>query len=407
MNVGIFSDTHLGFDGKGERAQESFGNLEQALRLCIDNKADVVLLAGDVFDAPVPSHNTLYHALRAFSAAKNVSRATDLSLEKEGKVEGIHCSGLPLLAIHGNHEYLGKETRTALDVLNLAGLLVYFHAAKIIVEKGGERLVVNGLGAVPEKRALQVMQYWQPVPEKGATNVLMMHQAFKEFMAIDDEMVATLSLEDLPKGFDLVVDGHLHWSSMQKLGGSTFLLAGSTIATSIKRLEAEHPKGVHFFDTQDKKLVFVPLPNQRKMFYHQIVFREADAETVVLECKKVLESDLTEKLNLKPLIRLNLKGSLKKGLAPSDVNLAELMNGFSSRAILSLSKNFSAIDFKKKIADLREMQRSKLSIASLGFELLEKNLKETDFGGSIPAKELFDLLAEDDIDNAMKLATKK
>ncbi len=435
MKVGIFSDTHLGFDEKGERAQESFGNLSQAIRLCIEMGADLMVLPGDVFDAPVPSHNTLFHAVHSFAAAKSASSNVEITLEKEGSTTKVNYSGTPILAIHGNHEYLGKETRTALDILNLAGVLVYFHAAKIIVEKPGEggieRLAVHGLGAVPEKKALAAMQQWNPKPLPDAANIILVHQSFKEFMAIDDEMVATLSLDDLPKGFDLIVDGHLHWANRQELGPVThggnensghpkedfavqakdaaktvFLLAGSTIATAIKRLECESSKGVHIFDTASKELVFHPLPRQRRMFYHQITLKEADAQTALQECRGAIEGDLKQSLEMNPLIRVNLKGSVKKGLGPSDINLSGVFAEYSGRVILSISKNFSAPEFKRKIADLREMQKSRLSVAQLGFEMLEKNLRETDFGEGFSVKELFALLSDEEIDKAMALVTK-
>ena len=53
----------------------------------------------------------------------------------------------------------------------------------------------------------------------------------------EDESIASLSLADLPNGFDLIIDGHLHWTNEQKLEGKRFLLTGSTIFTQMKNLE--------------------------------------------------------------------------------------------------------------------------------------------------------------------------
>jgi hypothetical protein len=53
------------------------------------------------------------------------------------------------------------------------------------------------------------------------------------------------------------------------------------------------------------------------------------------------------------------------------------------------------------------MQEEKKSVAAMGFELLEKNISETDFGSEIALKELFDLLADDDLDCALELFGKK
>ena len=406
MKIGIFSDPHLGFAEKGERAQEAFDNLSQAIDLCINEKVDFVILAGDIFDEPAPNHNILFNAMQCFAKAKKGESNVSLTLEKNNSQKKLSYFGLPILTIHGNHEYRGKETKTALDVLNFSELLIYFHASKIIVEKDNEKVCVHGLGAVPEKKAQEVLKYWNPLPEKDAVNILVLHQSFKEFMAVDDEMVATLSLADLPKDFELIFDGHLHWSNIQKLGETNFLLTGSTIATSIKKLESEKPKGVHFFDSSSKQISFKELPNQRKMFYHKISFKDANVEQVIDECKKIISSDLTSNTTLKPLIRLNLKGFLKKGLSSGDVDLKDFFNEFEKKAILSVSKNFSSTSFRKKISELREVQKERLSVVSLGFDLLEKNLSEAKFEESFSIKKLFDFLAEKDIDSALELVTK-
>ncbi|MAG18141.1 MAG: hypothetical protein CL944_01570 [Candidatus Diapherotrites archaeon] len=407
MKIGIFSDTHLGFEEKGERSFDCFDNLHQAIELCLEGKVDLMVLPGDIFHIPMPSHNTLFNSIKSFSTAKKGSSSVKLFLEKDNEKKEINFSGVPILAIHGNHEYRGKETKTALDVLDLSGLVVYFHAGMISAEKENEKTCIFGLGAVPEKQALEVLNYWNPKPKENACNLLLFHQGFKEFMALDDEMIATLSLDDLPKGFDLIINGHLHWRNEQKLGETTFLLPGSTVSTSIKQLETEKPKGVCFYDTQEKEITFKPFPKQRKMFYHKVKFDDADSDKVLQECKNILSADLSEQHELNPLIRLNIKGTLKKGLSSADVNLTEIMEEFSSKAILSVSKNFSNNSFKRKISELREMQKSKLSLASVGFEVLEKNLKETDFGNEIELKKLFDLLAESNIDEAMNLVAKK
>ena len=407
MKVAIFSDTHLGFDEKGERAGDSFAALESAIELAGKMNADLIVLAGDIFDMRVPSHAVIYRAMVSFSRAKSFSSGVKLSLEKGGEREELSYSGIPVLAIHGNHEYLGKGSKSALDVLCLSGSLVYFHAAKISVVKGSEKLCVFGLGAVPEKSALDALRHWSPQPEKGASNILLLHQGFKDFMAVDDEMIASLGLEDLPKGFDLIVNGHLHWSSTQSLGGAVFLLAGSTIPTSIKKLEAEKPKGVFFFDTAAKTLDFRPLPFQRKMFYHKLRFSEAAPEEVLAECRSSVAADLGFAGDVKPLIRLNLIGTLKKGLSNADVEIGGFMEEFSQKAFISLSRNFASVSFTRKISELRELQKERLSVASLGFELLEKNLAETDFGGGFDAKKLFELLEAGELEGAMALFSKR
>ncbi|MEM4630306.1 MAG: metallophosphoesterase [Candidatus Diapherotrites archaeon] len=409
MKIGIFSDTHLGFGEGSERFEDSFLALSQALRIFVEKKVDFILLGGDVFDSVDPSNEVLCKTISHLSFLKDKPCFVSVVIEKFGEnvSSKLSFSSLPIFAIHGNHEFLGKDRKSTLDVLSEANLIYYFHSSKLSISKGNEKVVVFGLGAVPEKFALDVFSKWNPVPEKNCCNILLLHQGFKEFMAVEDEMVATLSLENLPKGFDLVVNGHLHWSNVQNLHSGKFLLAGSTIPTSIKSLEAKASKGVFIFDTISKSLDFVSFPKQRKVFYHKLVFSDADNVEVVSKCISTIEADLVEASDSKPLVRLVLKGTLKKGLSNADINVSEVEAKFHNKVFLSLSKDFSSVSFLKKISEVRAEQKGKMSVVSTGFSILEKNLAETRFPSNIDIKAFFDALVDSDFDKAEKILVKK
>jgi len=220
-------------------------------------------------------------------------------------------------------------------------------------------------------------------------------------------MIASISLSDLPKGFDLIADGHLHWNGIEKLQGCKFLLTGSTIITQMKKLESENKKSISIFDSKTKEIEFLPLPVQRKMFYEKIKFENATQQQIIGAIEAKLSEFVFEKTSLKPLVRLKLCGSLAKGIANSDINLAETEKKFSEKAILSISREFESESFKTKIAQLREMQKTKKSISELGFELLEKNLEETGFGKEINARQLLELLEQGENEKAIALLEKQ
>ncbi|MCX6798910.1 MAG: DNA repair exonuclease [Candidatus Diapherotrites archaeon] len=398
MKIAIASDLHLGF-GKGtEREQEAFEQAKVAFGLALSEKADLLLLAGDIFDSDVPPQETWLGAFRLFSIMRGEKTKEKFSVKKlKGEAEeDFECTGcIPVIAIAGTHEFRSRDFKNALEVLQEAGCLVYLHAAKAEFELGGERVVVHGLSGVPEKKALDALRLWSPQPERGAVNVLLLHQSIKEFLPFDDEMIASISLGDLPKGFDLIVDGHLHWFSDKNLKEKNFLVCGSTVITQMKRLEAEKEKGISIFDTVDKKIRFVPLPGQRKFFYTAIEFKSADAEKVLAEAEEKLQG-LLEKCGSgeKPLVKLKLKGTLAKGLAVSDIDLGSLKGKFAGRAVLSIDRSFEETAFKEKLAELRALQLEKKSVSTMGFELLQKNLAETKFGDAFDVRRVFDLLAE-------------
>jgi DNA repair exonuclease SbcCD nuclease subunit len=403
MKIVLLSDFHLGF-GKGtERFEESFQNAKSALELAIAQKPDCILLLGDVFDSEIPSQETWHQAFKVFAPIKKTFSCCKLTRTKGEKKELIECESIPIIAIHGTHEYRGKDFRNTVEVLESAGFLIHLHAAVALIENNSEIAAVHGLGGVPEKFAREALSQWKPQPIEGAANILILHQSIKEFLPFDDEMIASISLSDLPKGFDLIADGHLHWNGIEKLQNGKFLLTGSTIITQMKKLESKNKKSISIFDSKTKEIAFLPLSFQRKMFYEKIEFKNANQQEIIEIAQSKLFEFLAEPSAMKPLVRLKLCGTLAKGLLSSDINLSEIGKNFSEKAILSISKEFESDSFKTKISQLREMQKNKKSISEIGLELLEKNLEEAGFGKTINARQLFELLAQGENEKALAL----
>jgi len=404
MKIAILSDFHLGFAARSEREKDAFLQARSALEIALAEHPDFLIVPGDVFNEETPSSDALHDCFEIFSMAKKVKPAVEVSVvERNGTAKALQLSHIPVFAIHGTHEYCGKDRKNILQVCDTADFFTYLHAAKAIVKKGGETVSVHGLGGVPEKVALSALKQWNPVPEKGAFNILVLHQSIKEFLPTDDEMNVTISLEDLPRGFDLFVNGHLHWSNEKQLRNSLLLLPGSTVTTQMKSLESTKPKGIFIFDTETKKADFKEIPNQRKLFYEKLRFEGASIEEVKSKVRETLSEFASKNLELKPMVRLKLAGTLAKGLNASDLPLAEIEKEFSQKLILSLDHDFSVVSLKKKVEELRALQKTKASISSMGLELLEKNLEETNFNGAFDVRRIFALLADGENEKALEL----
>ncbi|MAG22228.1 MAG: hypothetical protein CL943_02905 [Candidatus Diapherotrites archaeon] len=398
MKVAILSDFHLGFGEGTERAEESFEQAASALRLALDNNAELILHTGDLFDEDIPSQETWDKTFKLFSILNEKKSDVLVVKEKKDEKKEFHFSHLPLIAIHGTHEYRGKELKNALEVLESAGLLVHLHACTATIGN----LVVHGLGGVPEKKALDALKMWGPKPVEGKKNVILLHQSIKEFLPFDDDMIATISLADLPNGFDLVVNGHLHWTSEQNVAAGRFIMPGSTIITQMKRLEAEKGKGIFIWDTEADALEFLSIPNQRKFFYKKLEFKEAERDKIKARVEKTLEEILAPTFPQKPLVKIKLVGSLAKGLQQGDISLKQQTEKFKDKALISVSRNFEAISFAKKLEELRSLQKSRKSVTAMGLDLLEKNLSQTSFGNAFDPRDLFEMLAIGKIDKAVE-----
>jgi len=400
MKIAVISDMHLGFKQK-ERENEALEQSIEAFNLALSFKPDLILIPGDIFDSDEPEQDTFIEAFNLFSLLKNTEKS-NLKILKEGSKLN-EFNGIPVIAINGTHEYRGKNQVNAVKLLEAANFLLHLHAEKALIEKGNERIAVFGLSGIPEKYAKDVLKAWNPKPEKNAFNILMFHQSLKEFLPFDDEMIASLSLSDFPDGFDLLLDGHFHSQTEIIQDKIHLIVPGSTIITQTKKIESEKPKGILLIDTSNKKIDFISLPKQRKFYFIELEFDEANTAKIVEAVTKELEKISSE--NLKPLVKIKIKGTLAKGLKKQDIDLSLIEEKFKEKLVLIFSIKLNDASFQKKIIELSKLQESKKSVKELGFELLEKNLKQTEFKNSFDARHLFELLSSDKTEEALKLLT--
>ena len=376
MKIALLSDFHLGF-GKGtERFEESFENAKGALELAIAQKPDCILLLGDLFDSDIPNQETWHNAFKTFSQIKQTNSECTITRIKNEKKEKIEFSGIPLIAIHGTHEYRGKDFKNAVEVLESAGFLIHLHAGIVLIEKGNEKIAVHGLGGVPEKHALDALKHWNPMPVEGATNILLLHQSIKEFLPFNDEMIASISLSDLPKGFDLIADGHLHWNGIENLQNCKFLLTGSTIITQMKKLESENKKAIEIFDSKTKEISFLQLPNQRQMFYEKISFKDATQQQILETVDAKLSEFVSKATGRKPLIRLKLVGTLAKEFQIQTSAFQALKKAFLKRQFCLFPGILIPIPLRQKLPSSGKCRKAKNQFQSLALTCWKKTLKK-------------------------------
>ena len=303
MKIAIMSDFHLGFS-VGKLTEDSFENAKTALEMARD--CDVIIIAGDIFDSRSPKTSVWGKALKVLSIpllweGKGVSL---VSCDKElKKISRRTLSKTPVLAVHGNHERRAKGQINAVEALENAGLLIHLHCNKIVLEKDEVRVAVHGMSSVPETLAKDVLEAWNPVPEEGCFNILVLHQNIDPYVYSPIEP-PSLSLSSLPKGFDVIVDGHVHSTIQEKLGETTFLIPGSTIITQLEKKEAGSQKGFYklYVERGEMKLEFIPIPS-RRFFYEEVV-----VDNGMEKVEKKIEEILSQKFEKKPLIRIKIIG---------------------------------------------------------------------------------------------------
>lgn len=420
MRLAFVSDTHLGFARGSVREGDAFFQFRQALEGIVSQKPDVIIHPGDFFDHKIPLQEVWDEAFQCLRIVQQgtQSQAKITHIARNGAAHPFHFQGIPLISIAGTHEYRSKDFKNALQVLHTANQLICLHASHAIIEKRVqkknemgevvgeemEKVAVHGMSGIPEKRALEALRLYNPVPKENHHNILVLHQSIKEFLPSKDDMTATIGLSDLPNGFDLLVNGHLHWTTLTEWEDKRLLIPGSTVFTQMKRLESKKPKGFYIYDTQTKQLDFHSIPVQRKLYYHKLKFKNAHPDKVLQRCRELIEKDLLNTHELIPLYRLKLQGTLAKGYSQADVDVNKVITAFNEKAIFSIGKKINGEQFHLRLEELRELHLKQKSLAETGLELLEKNLQQTPFAERLRVKDLFELLEDkQNVDKTVQL----
>lgn len=398
MKIAVLSDFHFGFSFVPELEEDSFENANEAIERALE--ADLILLLGDIFHSRVPKTQTWAKAMKILvKPLLEKDRGVRLiNSTKELKKASIRTlSHLPVIAIHGTHERRGRGEMNVVEVLENAGLLIHLHCHTLILEKDDKKVAIHGMSGVPERFARDVLKQWNPQPIKDCFNILLLHQSIHPYIYSPLEP-PSISISDLPKGFDLVLVGHVHQNAQEKINGTTLIFPGSTIVTQFEKSESESEKGFYFIDLGDGiKIEFCPLKKARKFFYEEIQLNESFAtEQIEGKIREILKKDLAKP----PIIRLKIKG---KSSEVFEKELSNLEKVFAGKTILIFTKDFESREMEKKAEFLRALREQRVSVEDIGIEILRKNLEELNFSFSFDYEQVFGLLSEGEVEKTLKI----
>jgi len=396
MKIAVLSDLHFGFSYSSELEEDTFENANEAMEKCID--ADLILIAGDLFDTRIPKISVWAKAIKILvkPLLKESSGLAILNSDKEMKDISKRCfKHIPIIALHGTHERRSKGEVNVIEALEHAGILIHLHCNTMVLEKNGEKIAIHGMSGVPERFAKDILFRWNPQPVKNCFNILMLHQSVDPYVYSPLEP-PTISLSNLPKGFDMIIDGHIHSHGQEKIGDTILLFPGSTIITQMEKNEARTQKGVYLiYLDEDAKVEFKPLEKNRKFFYEEMGVENCK-ETIEVRLNEILKGNFEKK----PIIKIKIKG---KELEVQEEELRNIEMRFSDRALIVFTKELEKEDIMQKVEFLRSLREERKSVEEIGVEILKTNLDQLGFDPFFDYEQLLDLLSENQTEKIFNL----
>lgn len=363
MQIILISDTHLGFAQGTERWEDAFLTFEEGVAKALD--ADLLILAGDVFDTRIPTTETFSRAMEILLDARKKPPLAFQGLNKNSPHQPV-----PVIAIHGNHERRVKGLVNPVEALEKGGFLTHLHCNGIIVEKDREKVAIQGISSVPEQYFENIIREWNPLPIPGCYNIFLFHQNLEGFLYSEKAISPSL----LPRGFDLYICGDIHESHHSSLEGKPLILPGSTVATQLKK-DSTSPRTFTRIDTKTGAIDFVPFENQRKIYYEEC--------SSLAEAEELVRKILKEKHAIKPVIKI------KSFFPPEDLEAR-----FSDKALLNIVDQRSLPSV--------ELEEQRLSAQESGKNLLRKNLGQAGLNPQL-FEAVFELLLEKKDGEALSL----
>ncbi|MGP3667373.1 MAG: metallophosphoesterase family protein [Candidatus Bathyarchaeota archaeon] len=303
------ADTHLGYMQYNlpERKEDFTRVFIEAVDKILQFKPSFVILAGDIFDDPRPSNQTLATAIK------------ELRRLKEAEIK--------VFAVDGSHDLEPNVlTGTILIPLHNAGLLTYLPRLD-----GGcyvnESYYIYGIRSSRSLREAdeKIPEYLArnpPKPNSSLFNIFVFHGTLdvSEFVSLNFK--PDLRAEYLKTGFNYYAGGHIHQPILKNFKNGLLAYPGSLETTTY--IEAETPKGFYYVEVPSLKEP--PTVNRIKIdSSRKFIVKEKDISGLTTEkifdelSKTVIEADVESSV-----VVLVIKGVLPEGVKKSQLDIPKI-----------------------------------------------------------------------------------
>lgn len=360
MRIAHISDTHLGYRqyNLDERENDFYDAFNKAINKIIEERVDILIHSGDLFDSPTPPIKALY----VFKKALN---------KINGKIK--------IYTILGDHDMpkrRGMPPHKLFDIRVLGVGKLEWEEVDGVLVAGISNIKGRGVGLLKNE-----LKKFDVIADKYKKSILLSHQAIDKYLPF--EGAYELKEDDLPRKATYYAFGHLHSRVREKFGEGYLAYAGSLEIIGKNEIKSWEEKGKGFY--------IIDLEGD------EIEIHEINLDIRPQVKVEVDENNLEDILTYTNYQKLPVLHITVKGVNINRQYVIEKLNKLLQGRVLSFKTSFRDLS-QPSPEDLKELQKNPLAIKPIIREYLkDKKLSKL-------AIELYELLSEDDVSGAIKVA---
>jgi len=415
MKFAHLADCHIGSWRDPKLRDVNTKAFIKAVDTCIEQKTDFILIAGDLFNTPLPALDNLKTTVNRLKQLKDLD--------------------IPVYIIAGSHDF-SPSGKTIIDVLEEAGLLINVVKGgdiegklklKFTIDKKTGAKITGMLG---RKGALEKSYYenlmLEPLEQEQGYKIFIFHSALTEFKPEDLKDMESHPLSLLPKNFNYYAAGHVHYifeknepdyglisypgplfpnnfAELEKLGRGGFYIA-ETVESS---QEADSASGGQVGEG-GREEVQTEAPTQptttpeTKITWHPIQIY--NIEKIILDCNNKTPEQIEEEIKNQiknrefnnTIVLIRLSGVLSSGKS-TDINFKEIYEILYNKAAYFVMRNTNALitkEFEEIKVDIKAVEDIESSIIKEHLGQIKVNGLSTE-KEELLTKELIQILSQD------------
>lgn len=313
------ADCHLGSWRQEELQKLNFQSFQTALKNCLDERVEFILISGDLFDSAYPPIEILKDTFAEFRK--------------------VNDARIPVYIIAGSHDF-SASGKTFLDVLEKSGFCKNVEnyetqedGTLILKPTTHDKIAIFGYSGKKSGMELQDLKKIK-FDSVYPLTIFMLHTTIKD--VVGTIPIESIEKEELPLA-DYYALGHIHQRFETTEKSSTFVYPGPIFPNNFQEL----------VDLKSGSFQIVDIENGRtttrniKIPTKETAYLELEIENALDATEKIISA--IDRLNLQDKIfLLKLRGTLKQGKS-GDIKFNEIEDFVTKKGAYTFLRNISSL----------------------------------------------------------------